>query len=70
MVVDIAPHDRTPGARQRSALARCSTRRSSSGPLVDSFLKLNPSRSWKNPVIFVVEVVSAVVTIRIVIATS
>ena len=37
--------------------------------LVDSFLKLNPRTLLKNPVIFVVEVVSVVVTIRIV-ATS
>jgi K+-transporting ATPase ATPase B chain len=34
--------------------------------LVDSLLKLNPFTLWKNPVIFVVEVVSVVVTIRIV----
>ena len=34
--------------------------------MVDSFLKLNPITLMKNPVIFVVEVVSLVVTIRIV----
>ena len=34
--------------------------------IVDSFLKLNPITLMKNPVIFVVEVVSVVVTIRIV----
>jgi K+-transporting ATPase ATPase B chain len=34
--------------------------------IVDSFLKLNPRSLMKNPVIFVVEVVSVVVTIRIV----
>jgi K+-transporting ATPase ATPase B chain len=33
--------------------------------IVDSFLKLNPITLMKNPVIFVVEVVSVVVTIRI-----
>ena len=33
--------------------------------LVDSFLKLNPRTLMKNPVIFVVEVVSVMVTIRI-----
>src|SRR5512139_1684748 len=36
------------------------------GAVVDSFLKLNPVTLMKNPVIFVVEVVSVVVTIRIV----
>ena len=34
--------------------------------VVDSLLKLNPITLMKNPVIFVVEVVSVVVTIRIV----
>ncbi len=32
----------------------------------DSLVKLNPSTLWRNPVIFVVEVVSVVVTIRVV----
>ena len=34
--------------------------------IIDSFIKLNPITLMKNPVIFVVEVVSVVVTIRIV----
>src|SRR6476661_8348344 len=34
--------------------------------IVDSFVKLNPRKLLRNPVIFVVEVVSVVVTIRIV----
>jgi K+-transporting ATPase ATPase B chain len=36
------------------------------GAIVDSFRKLNPKSLMRNPVIFVVEVVSVVVTIRIV----
>src|SRR6476469_1519052 len=34
--------------------------------IIDSFTKLNPRTLMRNPVIFVVEVVSVVVTIRIV----
>jgi K+-transporting ATPase ATPase B chain len=34
--------------------------------VVDSFLKLDPRTLWRNPVMFVVEVVSVIVTVRVV----
>ena len=45
---------------------RSSTGRSSARALVESLVKLNPRTLMKNPVIFVVEVVSVVLSIRIV----
>src|SRR5689334_10887015 len=34
--------------------------------IVDSFLKLDPRTLWRNPVMFVVEVVSVIVTVRLI----
>src|SRR5262249_28990433 len=34
--------------------------------IIDSFLKLDPRTLWRNPVMFVVEIVSVMVTIRVI----
>jgi K+-transporting ATPase ATPase B chain len=56
------PEERAHGFRARPLFDGPIVRRA----IVDSLRKLNPITLWKNPVIFVVEVVSVVVTIRIV----
>ena len=66
MSVATTPKAENDRARDRSGRVRCSTRRSCGGPSSTAFVKLNPDTLLKNPVIFVVEVVSVVVTIRIV----
>ena len=57
---------RHPAEHSRSAPGRCSTGRSSSGRSSTACASSNPGTLLRNPVIFVVEVVSVVVTIRVI----